>query len=81
MFNSLTERFDSIFRKLKGHGKLNEQNIKESMREVRRALLEADVNFKIVKNFFFTSSHESFVFYYSIQVVQKLQQEHLDTAK
>ncbi len=51
MFNSLTERFDSIFRKLKGHGKLNEQNIKESMREVRRALLEADVNFKIVKNF------------------------------
>ncbi|MBT4334024.1 MAG: signal recognition particle protein, partial [Candidatus Cloacimonetes bacterium] len=46
MFNSLTERFDSIFRKLKGHGKLNEQNIKESMREVRRALLEADVNFK-----------------------------------
>jgi len=51
MFNSLTERFDSIFRKLKGHGKLNEQNIKESMREVRRALLEADVNFKIVKDF------------------------------
>ena len=51
MFNSLTERFDSIFRKLKGRGKLNEQNIKESMREVRRALLEADVNFKIVKNF------------------------------
>jgi len=51
MFNSLTERFDAIFRKLKGHGKLNEQNIKESMREVRRALLEADVNFKIVKTF------------------------------
>ncbi|MDA3813178.1 MAG: signal recognition particle protein [Candidatus Cloacimonetes bacterium] len=51
MFNNLTERFDSIFRKLKGHGKLNEQNIKESMREVRRALLEADVNFKIVKDF------------------------------
>ncbi|RLC56758.1 MAG: signal recognition particle protein [Candidatus Cloacimonadota bacterium] len=51
MFNSLTERFDSIFRKLKGRGKLNEQNIKESMREVRRALLEADVNFKIVKGF------------------------------
>lgn len=51
MFNSLTERFDTIFRKLKGHGKLTEQNIKDSMREVRRALLEADVNFKIVKNF------------------------------
>lgn len=51
MFNSLSERFDNIFRKLKGHGKLSEQNIKESMREVRRALLEADVNFKIVKEF------------------------------
>lgn len=51
MFDSLSERFDTIFRKLKGHGKLTEQNIKDSMREVRRALLEADVNFKIVKNF------------------------------
>ncbi len=51
MFNNLTDKFDTIFRKLKGHGKLNEQNIKESLREVRRALLEADVNFRIVKNF------------------------------
>ena len=51
MFNSLTERFEEIFKKLKGQGKLSEQNIKDSMREVRRALLEADVNFKIVKNF------------------------------
>lgn len=51
MFNNLTERFDDIFRKLKGRGKLSEQNIKDSMREVRRALLEADVNFRIVKEF------------------------------
>ena len=51
MFNSLTEKFDSIFTKLKGHGKLTEKNIQDSMREVRRALLEADVNFRIVKNF------------------------------
>jgi signal recognition particle subunit SRP54 len=51
MFNSLQEKFDDIFRRLKGHGKLNEDNIKEAMREIRRALLEADVNFKIVKNF------------------------------
>jgi len=51
MFNSLTERFDTIFKKLKGRGKLTEKNIQESMREVKRALLEADVNFKIVKNF------------------------------
>ncbi|MFC1887911.1 signal recognition particle protein [Candidatus Cloacimonadota bacterium] len=51
MFNSLTEKFDTIFKKLKGQGKLSENNIQDSMREVRRALLEADVNFRIVKNF------------------------------
>ncbi len=51
MFNSLQEKFDGIFRKLKGRGKLNEDNINDAMREIRRALLEADVNFKIVKNF------------------------------
>jgi len=51
MFNSLQEKFDNIFKKLKGKGKLTEANIKEAMREIRRALLEADVNFKIVKNF------------------------------
>ena len=51
MFNSLSEKFDTIFKRLKGQGKLTEQNIKDAMREVRRALLEADVNFKIVKNF------------------------------
>ncbi len=51
MFNNLSDKFDTIFRKLKGQGKLSEQNIQDSMREVRRALLEADVNFKIVKNF------------------------------
>ena len=51
MFNDLTDRLDGIFKKLKGHGKLTEKNIKESLREVRRALLEADVNFKIVKKF------------------------------
>lgn len=51
MFNSLTEKFETIFKKLKGQGKLTEKNIHDSMREVRRALLEADVNFRIVKNF------------------------------
>ncbi len=51
MFNSLSTRLDDIFRKLKGRGKLTEQNIEESLREIRRALLEADVNFKIVKKF------------------------------
>lgn len=51
MFNSLSDRLDKIFRGLKGSGYLTEQNIKDSMREIRLALLEADVNFKIVKNF------------------------------
>ncbi|MDY0151414.1 MAG: signal recognition particle receptor subunit alpha, partial [Candidatus Cloacimonas sp.] len=51
MFNSLSERLDKIFRNLKGKGYLTEDNIKASMREIRMALLEADVNFKIVKNF------------------------------
>jgi signal recognition particle subunit SRP54 len=51
MFNSLSERLDKIFKNLKGKGFLTEQNIKDTMREIRLALLEADVNFKIVKNF------------------------------
>jgi len=51
VFNSLSERLDKIFRNLKGKGYLTEQNIKDTMREIRLALLEADVNFKIVKNF------------------------------
>jgi len=51
MFNNLSEKLDKIFRNLKGQGKLSESNIKEAMRDIRMALLEADVNFKIVKNF------------------------------
>ncbi|MDD2332171.1 MAG: signal recognition particle receptor subunit alpha, partial [Candidatus Cloacimonetes bacterium] len=51
MFNSLSDKLDKIFKSLKGKGYLTEQNIKDSMREIRLALLEADVNFKIVKNF------------------------------
>jgi signal recognition particle subunit SRP54 len=51
MFSNLSEKLDKIFRNLKGRGYLTEQNIKDSMRELRLALLEADVNFKIVKNF------------------------------
>ena len=50
MFNNLSEKLDKIFRNLKGQGKLSEGNIKDAMRDIRMALLEADVNFKIVKN-------------------------------
>jgi signal recognition particle subunit SRP54 len=51
MFDSLTEKLGSVFKKLRGHGKLTEQNINEALKEVRLALLEADVNFKVVKDF------------------------------
>lgn len=51
MFDSLSDRFDSVFRKFRGQDKLSESNVKEAVREVRLALLEADVNYKVVKDF------------------------------
>ena len=45
-FESLTDRLAGVFKKLRGHGKLTEADIKTAMREVRMALLEADVNYK-----------------------------------
>src|SRR3954469_6518061 len=51
MFDALTDKFNGIFRSLSGRGKISEENIRESMREVRTALLEADVNFQVVKEF------------------------------
>ncbi len=49
MFDQLTDKLESTFRKLRGVGKLSEDNIKEGMRELKLSLLEADVNFKVVK--------------------------------
>ncbi len=51
MFESLSEKLQKTFRDLRGLGKLSEKNMKEGMREVRLALLEADVNYKVVKDF------------------------------
>ncbi|UCD16519.1 MAG: signal recognition particle protein [Candidatus Zixiibacteriota bacterium] len=51
MFGDLVDKFDDIFKKLRGAGKLSQKNIRDALREVRRALLEADVNYKVVKNF------------------------------
>lgn len=51
MFNNLTEKLDKAFHVLKGHGKITEINVAETLKEVRRALLDADVNFKIAKDF------------------------------
>lgn len=50
-FESLGEKLQETFKKLKGHGKVSEKDIKEAMREIKLALLEADVNFKVVKGF------------------------------
>ena len=51
MFESLSQRLQSVFQKLKGRGKLSEQDVDQALREVRLALLEADVNFKVVRDF------------------------------
>jgi signal recognition particle subunit SRP54 len=51
MLDSLTDKFSSVFRGLSGRGRISEENIREAMREVRTALLEADVNFKVVNDF------------------------------
>ncbi len=50
MFDTLTDRFDGIFGKLRGKGKLSEKDVDEALREIRLALLEADVNFEVVKS-------------------------------
>jgi len=51
MFNNLSDKLDKAFHVLKGHGSITEVNVAETLKEVRRALLDADVNFKIAKDF------------------------------
>ena len=51
MFDSLSDKLNTVFKKLKGHGKLSEKNIEEGLKEVRMALLEADVHYRVVKGF------------------------------
>ncbi len=51
MFENLTEKLDAVFKKLKGRSRLDEENIQGALKEIRMALLEADVNFKVVKGF------------------------------
>ena len=50
-FESLSEKLSAAFKKLRGKGRLTEQDVTEAMREVRMALLEADVSYKVVKDF------------------------------
>ncbi len=51
MFDNLNDKLNSVFKKLKGHGKLTEKNIEDGLKEVRMALLEADVHYRVVKKF------------------------------
>jgi signal recognition particle subunit SRP54 len=51
MFDNLSDKLEAVFKKLRGHGRLSEQHIKATMREIRLVLLEADVNFRVVKSF------------------------------
>lgn len=50
-FEGLTEKLSAAFKKLRGKGRLSEADVKEAMREIRLALLEADVSYKVVKQF------------------------------
>ena len=58
-FENLGEKLQNVFKKLRGKGKLSEGDVKEAMREVRLALLEADVNFRVVKEFVATVSEKA----------------------
>ncbi len=51
MFDRLSERFDDLFRSLRGQGRITERNIDDTLRQIRRSLLEADVNFKVARGF------------------------------
>ena len=51
MFEDLSAKLEVVFKKLRRHGKLSESNIKDALREVRRVLLEADVNYKVARAF------------------------------
>ena len=51
MFDALTEKFDALVKSLSGRGRITEANISDALREVRKALLEADVNYNVAKQF------------------------------
>ena len=51
MFDTLTDKFGSVFHSLRGRGRITEANVTDAMREVRKALLEADVNYQVAKEF------------------------------
>jgi len=67
-FDNLTEKLNNVFKKLSGKGKVSEADVKEAMRMVKLALLEADVNFKVVKNFISSATEKAI----GVQVLESL---------
>jgi len=59
MFDTLSDRLEAVFKKLKGQGRISERNIEEALREVRLALLEADVNIRVVRDFIEHVKHKA----------------------
>src|SRR5581483_2816297 len=59
MFDTLSDRLEGVFKKLKGQGRITERNIEEALREVRLALLEADVNIRVVRDFIDHVKHKA----------------------
>lgn len=59
MFDNLSDKLELVFKKLRGAGKLSEKNIRDALREVRQALLEADVNYKVARDFVQTIEQKS----------------------
>ena len=60
MFDNLSERLERSFKILKGEGKITEIDVAETLKDVRRALLDADVNYKVAKSFTDTVKEKSF---------------------
>src|SRR5260221_8237321 len=69
MFDSLSGKLQNVFRNLRGLGKISETNISDSLRDVRLALLEADVNFKVARDFIETVKQQAI----GQQVIQSIQ--------
>ena len=71
-FEGLSGKLNQVFKKLKSHGKLTESDVKEAMREVRMALLEADVSYKVVKDFVNIACHQQRIMPFLFQHLRQL---------
>ena len=75
-FDSLSDKLAGVFKKLRSRGKLSEADVKTAMREVRLALLEADVNYKVVKKF-----NKNKQFYFRVEMLNTTINNYKDLSK